>query len=260
MTFDHRSGDYLETDGASIYFELAGKRGGPPLLVLHGGFGNLEDFNGILPDLDGGFRIIGIDSRGHGKSTFGPGPLTYAQLQSDVERVLAHVGVDTTSIIGFSDGGTTAYRLASMSSLRVERMVTIGASWHAKNLEPARDMCLRISGTSWRKKFPADHDDYQRLNPEPDIDRLARAVVNLWLDPSPAGHPNEAVADISCPLLMVRGDEDHLLPLEAVCELSALVRKSKLLNVPFAGHAAFQEQKDIFRICLNQFLDPSPVE
>ncbi len=252
-TFDHTSGTYLETDGARIYFETIGKEDRPALLVLPGGFGTIEDFNAILPDLEPEFRVIGMDSRGQGKSTRGPDALTYEQIQKDAERILEHLGIDTLSVIGFSDGGIVAYRLATLTNLKIEKLVTIGSRWHLKNTEPTRETFLKITGQSWRTKFPETFEAYQRLNPEPDFDVLARSLIQMWLDPNPSGYINEAVQKIACPLMIVRGDDDHLISLEAVAELHALVKHSRLLNIPFAGHAAFQDQKDIFVIAVNQF-------
>ena len=130
-------------------------------------------------------------------------------------------------------------------------------SWrHAgKNTVPVRDILSKVTADSWRKKLPSTVGSYQNLNPEPDFDRLALAIVRLWLDPDASGYPNEAAKNISCPLPMVRGDEDHLLRIEAVAELSGLVKHSKLLNIPFAGHAAFEDQKEIFMLSRNHFLD-----
>jgi pimeloyl-ACP methyl ester carboxylesterase len=252
-TFDHASGQYLEYDGARIYYEIIGKEDRPVLLVLHGGFGTIEDFNAILPDLEKEFRVIGMDSRGQGKSTFGPETLTYERIQKDAERVLEHLGIDTFNVIGFSDGGIVAYRLAALSDLKIERLVTIGSRWHLKNTEPTRETFLKITGESWRTKFPETFDAYQRLNPEPDFNVLARSLIEMWLDPKPSGYVNEAVQNIACPLMIVRGDDDHLMSLEAVAELHGLVKNSRLLNIPFAGHAAFQDQKDIFVIAVNRF-------
>ena len=164
-TFDHTSGETLEIDGASIYYEVTGDANTPALLLLHGGFGNLEDFNPILPELAKPFRIIGIDSRGQGKSTLGLQPLTYERLQKDVVCVLEHLNIDTLSILGFSDGGITAYRLASLTSLNIDKLVTIGSRWHLKNTEATREMFLKITGESWREKFPDMYDAYQKLNP-----------------------------------------------------------------------------------------------
>lgn len=252
-TFDHTSGKFVETDGARIYYEVMGQEDRPALLVLHGGFGTLEDFNAILPDLQKEFRVIGVDSRGQGRSTFGPKALTYAQIQNDVERVLEQLRIDTLSIIGFSDGGIVAYRLAALTNLKIEKLTTIGSRWHLKNTEPTREIFLKITGESWRKKFPDTFDTYQQLNPEPDFDVLARSLIEMWLDPKPSGYVNEAVQNIACPLLIVRGDDDHLISLEAVTELRGLVRNSRLLNIPFAGHAAFQDQTEMFVLALNQF-------
>ncbi len=251
--FNHQSGKHIERDGAKIYYEVTGSEDSPALLVLHGGFGNLEDFNIILSELESEFKVVGIDSRGQGKSTLGKKALTYEQIQKDVEGVLEHLNIDTLSIIGFSDGGISAYRLASLTSLKIEKLVTIGSRWHLKNTEPTRELFLKVTGESWRKKFPATYDAYQKLNPEPDFDFLAQSLVKMWLDEHSSGYPNEAVKNISCPLLIVRGDDDHLIPLEAVVELSEIVKGARLLNIPFAGHAAFEEQKEIFMISLNEF-------
>ena len=155
--FDHNSGEYLEIDDAKIYYEITGNKDRPVLLLLHGAFGNIEDFNTILPDLVNEFKIIGIDSRGQGKSTLGSKTLSYEQIQKDVECILAYLQVDTLSVIGFSDGGIAAYRLASLTSLNIEKLVTIGSDWHFKNTESMREIYLKITGESWRKKFPATY-------------------------------------------------------------------------------------------------------
>lgn len=252
--FDHQSGEYLDVDGARIYYEVAGKTNGPALLLLHGGFGNMEDFNGVLAGVASKYKIIGIDSRGQGKSTLGSRLLTYEQMQKDVEAVLKQLNIRTVTIVGFSDGGIVAYRLASSSTVNVKRLVAIGTRWHVKNTEPTREMFLAISGESWRAKFPFMYDVYQRLNPDPDFDELAKALVRMWLDPLPSGHPNEAVENIQCPVLIIRGEEDPLVSREAVVELSKLLKKATLFNIPSAGHVAFMDQKKIFMDALNKFL------
>lgn len=252
--FDHHSGTSLEIDGASIYYELTGNENSPVLLVLHGGFGNIENFNALLSGLDSEFRVIGIDSRGQGKSTLGKQVLSYQQIQQDVERVLKHLDINTLSIIGFSDGGIAAYRLASLTSLNIEKLVTIGSRWHFKNTKSARELLLKVTGESWRTKFPDTYEAYQKLNPEPEFEYLAQSLVTMWLDSNSSGYPNDAVQNISCPLLIARGDDDHLISRDTVFELSAIVKNSRLLNIPFAGHAAFDDQKEVFLTILNKFL------
>ena len=84
--FDHRSGQVLQIDGAIIYVEEIGDPTRFPLVLLHGGIGTMDDFSPVLATLARSFRVIGIDSRGHGRSTLGAEPLTYARLQRDVRN------------------------------------------------------------------------------------------------------------------------------------------------------------------------------
>jgi len=252
--FDHKLGDYLQLDGANIYYEVTGYDNGPVLLLLHGGFGNLEYFNPIIPHLKREFKIVGIDSRGQGKSTRGTAKLSYEQLQRDVERVVEHLKLERFSIVGFSDGGIVGSRLAAFTSLPIEKLVTIGSRWHVKNTEPNRNLFLSITPDGWKQKFPGTYHSYQKLNPEPDFDSLVPALVQMWLDPTPSGSPNETVKNISCPLLIVRGDQDFILSLEMAVELSQLVKGSTVLNIPFAGHSTLEDQLELFMLGLNEFL------
>jgi pimeloyl-ACP methyl ester carboxylesterase len=73
--FHHATGHLVACGDAQIYVEEIGNSELPVLLMLHGGFGNIEDFNKIAPALSNRFRLIGIDSRGHGKSSLGTSTL-----------------------------------------------------------------------------------------------------------------------------------------------------------------------------------------
>src|ERR1700734_1884715 len=57
--------------GAEIWYAEWGPKGhGVPVLLLHGGFGNSNYFGHLIPFLVGkGYRVIAMDSRGHGRST-----------------------------------------------------------------------------------------------------------------------------------------------------------------------------------------------
>ena len=133
--FNHKAGKYLEIDGANIYYEELENAGKPVLLFLHGGFGNIADFNPILPLFTNDYHIVGIDSRGHGKSTLGTNNLSYKRLQLDVEAVIDHLQLKDIHIIGYSDGGLVAYRLAVENKISIRKIVTIGASWSLSDAE-----------------------------------------------------------------------------------------------------------------------------
>lgn len=253
--FDHRSGQSIEIDGASIYYETAGQENGPALLLLHGGFGDMEDFNVLLPGLTQRFRVIGVDSRGHGKSTLGKTPLTYQRLQEDVEQIVGRLKLDRYSIIGFSDGGIVACRMASGTSSAIERLVMIGAQGELKEDDPVRAILSKVTPESWREKFPSTYDSYQRLNPEPNFDAFARAAIAMWLDSSSSGYPNDSVERIACKVLIARGENDHLTPRDALDRLARRIPDARVLEIPDAGHVAFQDQPELFLRSLNEFLE-----
>ena len=69
--FTHKNNTYLQIDTAKIYYEELGDKSQDVLLFLHGGLGTIEDLGEIAKDFINDYRIIGIDSRGHGASTLG---------------------------------------------------------------------------------------------------------------------------------------------------------------------------------------------
>ena len=253
-TFNHQDGQHIEVDNASLYVEQQGNMEGPVLVFLHGGFGDIETFNSITPLLGRNYRLIGIDSRGQGKSTLGPARLTYKRIQQDVEAVIRHLGLEHFSIISHSDGGIAALRIAAANTLTVNKLVTIGAHWALKAGDPTRGMYSEVTAESWREMFPHSYDSYQVMNPAPDFERLALALRDLWLDSGADGYPNEAVRNITADLLVVRGDEDMLVSRANSIELVDRVPNARLLNIPFANHSPQEDRPEWLTPVLEVFL------
>ncbi|MBB6461869.1 alpha/beta fold hydrolase [Flammeovirga kamogawensis] len=254
MKFTHQSDTFIEIDSAKIYFEEIGNPQKQPLLFLHGGFGNIEDFNGIIPLLKNEYRIIGIDSRGQGKSTLGNTALTYARIEKDIEVIIKQLNLVNPVILGFSDGGISALRLTSSNSLKVDKLIIIGSSWHSKSLASSKVFLEAITSEKWKERFPETYEQYQNLNLDPDFDKLTKAMVKMWIDETSTGHPDETVQNIDCPTLIIRGDKDHLCSKQSSFELSELINAADLANIPFCGHEVFTDQKNILMEIVNQFL------
>jgi pimeloyl-ACP methyl ester carboxylesterase len=253
--FNHQTGKYFETDGANIYYEEIENKGKPVLLFLHGGFGTIESLNAIVPLFCNDFYIIGIDSRGHGKSTLGTKNLTYKQLQLDVEAVLNHLQINNVSIIGFSDGGIVAYRMAAANKVAIKKLVTIGATWSLDDAKIAEEIAEEMSAENCKEIFADYFEYYQKNNPSPDFDKFARLSTAMWADKTESGYPQNDVAKIKVPTLIIRGNDDDFLTLESAVDLSKKIDNSLFLNVPFSGHAIFKKQPEIFKIITKKFLN-----
>ena len=126
-------GQYVTSDGVQIYFETFGK--GEPVLVLHGGGpGCLEAMQTQIRALADKYFVIAPDSRAHGRSGDGSGPLTYVQLGRDMIKVLDELNVPAANIVGWSDGGIIGLELAMHYPHRVRRLVAIGTNYNVGGL------------------------------------------------------------------------------------------------------------------------------
>lgn len=252
--FDHVSGRHLSVAGARLYFECQGDPRDPPLVLLHGGMGSLADFDAVLPLLDRAYYLVGIDSRGHGRSTLGAAGLGYGLLQSDVEQVLGHLKLARYSVMGFSDGGIVALRMAAERTSRIDRLVVIGTDWFLEKGEPVRERLASVTAEGWERKFPGSRATYEALNPEPDFGALVKAAVAMWVETGPCNYPGQAICRIDCPLLVVRGEDDPLTSKDKARALVDAVPKAEFLNIPSAAHVAQADQPESLMAGVNRFL------
>lgn len=252
--FSHKNGKYFSSDRQYIYYKSIGDEQSYPLIFLHGGLQNIKTFNQLLKfiaiDL---YRIIGIDTNGYGRSTLN-GQLTYQSIQKDVESILAHLGITQCSVIGHSDGGVVALRLALSEKIKTDKVVAIGAHWKADSDEQTIDFYQSLTAEKWQSAFPDEVKYYMQLNPAPDLSKLLHEAVSLWTDASDTGYPAHAVAQITCPTLIVRGDDDFMVSREHNVELARLIRQSHFLNLPFAGHSVHIDNAPVVGSLINTFL------
>src|SRR5215204_663933 len=109
---------YAEHAGARIWYATYGS--GPPVILLHGGLGHSGNWGYQVPALlEHGFRVVLIDSRGHGRSTRDGRPYTYEQLAADVVAVMDAVHLERAALVGWSDGACTALLLGATAATRV---------------------------------------------------------------------------------------------------------------------------------------------
>lgn len=249
---NHIQGEFIENNTAVIYFEETGNQNKVPLLLTHGAFGNLEDFNLIVSKLKIDFRIIAIDSRGHGKSTIGDQELSYELLQSDVEAVLNYLDIDEINMIGISDGGIIGYRLACYSNIKVNNLITISSRWDYNNVLATKQLLENEDADYRRKNNPESYHKYQELNPVPDFDLLTKQLHKMWFKKE--SYPGDDVKNIKSKTLIIKGDKDDVIQRSFVFKLAEKIPNSNLIIVPFAKHLVFEEEPEILMIAINEFL------
>ena len=100
----------------------AGEGVQPPLVLLHGLFGQAQNFATVQKALAASRRVIALDLRNHGQSPHDPA-MDYATMAADVAETLAALGAAPAVVLGHSMGGKVAMALALTRPDLVERLI-----------------------------------------------------------------------------------------------------------------------------------------
>lgn len=247
-------GKTVTVGDATLFVAEAGNSDGPPIVLLHGGLGSRDDFVALAALLAADYRLIAIDSRGHGRSSLGQSAMTYRQLAEDTAAAIDQLGLTGVGIIGHSDGGILALRLAAFGLFRPRFIVAVAAHWRLPEDDPTRAIYQGVSVAEWREMFGPQVAQYEAENPAPDFSRLFEATRAMWLGSGPDAYPGEAVRDIDVPLLVVHGDDDFLVSRARSFELAERVSGARLLNLPFASHTVLEDAPDAVLPALISFI------
>ena len=124
---------YADVNGLHLYYEEQGS--GPPLVLLNGATGTLDDPSGgwvaLRPSLAQRYRVVHVEGRGCGRTDNpgGPDAYTYATLAADAAALIQQLGVAPAHVAGFSEGGIVALGLAVTNSPAVRSVVGIGVNY-----------------------------------------------------------------------------------------------------------------------------------
>lgn len=118
--------EYIKCTDAQIACYDIGR--GKPLVLLHGNGEDSGYFKGQIPELSKYWRVLAIDSRGHGKSESGAHGLSFDIMARDLKTVLDERGIQNAHILGFSDGGNLAIKFALEHPSYVDKLVLNGAN------------------------------------------------------------------------------------------------------------------------------------
>ncbi|MEM7171864.1 MAG: alpha/beta fold hydrolase [Pseudomonadota bacterium] len=106
-----------------IHYQLDGQ--GPTITFVHGVGSYLESWDGVIKALGLGFCTLQYDLRGHGQSAKVPGPYALADFVDDLTDLLDHLGINKTTLVGFSLGGLIAQAFALAHPDKLEKMVLV---------------------------------------------------------------------------------------------------------------------------------------
>lgn len=170
---------------------------GTPLILLHGNGEDVNYFEHQMEPFSKHFRVIAIDTRGHGKTPRGTAPFTIRQFADDLLAFMDAHAIEKADILGFSDGGNIAMVFAMKYPKRVGRLILDGANLDTGGVR--RSIQLSIDFGYFMAKLFARKD--------PEARKKAELLGLMVHDPNV--RPEE-LSQIQAPTLVVAGTKDMI--------------------------------------------------
>lgn len=211
-----------------MYYEIHGT--GAPILFIHGGGGSVYSSwpKEYADDLSRHFMVILADSRGHGNSTDGAGPITFGRVAADALRLLDHLGIAQAHVVGHSAGAIAGLHLLVDHPDRVRTATLMAGPYHVDNYRPPAYADLRRELEALIRGDKIE----SRLASKPVA--VLKKLQSAWL--AGPSFTLRQLATISRPTLIVTAGQDIFFAPAVGEEMRAHIEGSELIHYPEATH------------------------
>ncbi|MDQ0650236.1 3-oxoadipate enol-lactonase [Pseudomonas cedrina] len=217
---------FVQLAEGELHYQLDGPAEAP-VLVLSNSLGtDLHMWDIQIPAFTRHFRVLRLDTRGHGKSLITPGPYSIGQLGRDVIALLDALGIARAHFCGLSMGGLIGQWLGINAGQRLHRLVVCNTAakigtpevWNPRIETVLRDgaaAMVALRDASIARWFTAD---FAAANPH-----QAKLITDMLAATSPEGYAancaavrdadlRDQLASIKVPTLVIAGTEDAVTP------------------------------------------------
>ena len=258
-----------EVNGAKMYYEIAGA--GNAVVFLHAGIADSRMWDEQFAHFAEQYRVLRYDLRGFGQTTSPAMPYAH---HDDLHTLFDRLGIQRAALIGCSNGGRVAMNFALAYPDRVSALVMV---------------CSSPGGFKFQGESPALWKDVVAAFESGDMERTSRLEAQLWAagpdrDPAEvdakmldlvyemnllalrnevAGNGEEQsfappaverLAELRAPTLLMVGELDSPVVLEAGKLMQAQISGAKRVDMP-AAHLPSMERPDEFNRIVIGFLD-----
>ncbi|HXG63487.1 MAG TPA: alpha/beta hydrolase [Blastocatellia bacterium] len=258
-------------NGIKIDYRDEGK--GLPVIFIHAFPLNQTMWDEQVAALKGRFRAVTLDLRGFGNSDAPEGPYFMEQMAADVRGLMSELAIDRAALVGLSMGGyislafyrnyPDAVRALVLADTRAGADTPEGRERRYKSAEKALaqgagaiadDMVPIALGASTRESRPEVVARMRRIVEANSPRGIAAAQRGMAERPDSTA----MLADITCPALIIVGDEDGLTPVAEAETLHRGIQGSRLEVIASAGHLSNLECPEEFNAALVEFLESLP--
>jgi len=249
-----------------LHYQISGE--GPPLIILHGLFGTLENWGSQVTALSQHYTVISADLRNHGRSPHSQ-VMDYPLMAADVIELMDHLSFNSCAIIGHSMGGKVAMQLALNYPERVGQLIVVDiapVSYSAHHQEIFNGL-FSIELASLRSRSAAD----TQLQPYvQDSGIRAFLLKNLYRNSDKAfrwrfnlqilrqAYQNLSLAPTGTPFdgatLFIKGKNSEYILRQHQAPIKALFSNATFKMIEGAGHWPHAEKPKVFSAIIMKYL------
>ena len=244
---------------------------GPPLIILHGLFGMLDNWRTIARMLEEKYQCILVDLRNHGRSPRAD-EMNYQVMSADLFEFIEEMQLDHATVMGHSMGGKVAMEFALKHPDNVDKLIIVDISpgkypfHHGAEIEAIQS----IKPSELKNRAEAE-DIFSRFlgNDQATIQFLLKNLTRLphggfeWKANMPvliAGYPQlmEAITGPTVfekPALFIRGGRSNSVSEEDWPLIVSLFPQAQLITIANAGHWVHADQPKTFKDQIIAFID-----
>jgi non-heme chloroperoxidase len=276
-----RSASYLTTrDGVQLYYKDWGPKNGQVVVFSHGWPLSSDSWESQMLFLaDKGYRVVAHDRRGHGRSSQPWDGNDMDHYADDLATVIETLDLKEATLVGFSTGGGEVARyIGRHGTSRVKKAALVSAVPPLMLKTPDNAGGLPIEVFDGLRKASLENRSQLYLDiasgpffgfNRPGAKSSTGSIESFWRQGMVAGHKNtyDSIAAFSAtdfrqdlnkfnvPTLVIHGDDDQIVPIDASGRASAaLIKGAKLIVYQGAPHGLTDTHKDRLNHDLLTFL------
>lgn len=221
-----------------LYYQERGT--GSPLVLLHGNGEDGSYFTHQMEYFSRKYRVIAVDTRGHGKSPQGTAPFTMAQFAEDLKGLLEELEIESLILLGFSDGANIAMKFAIRYPEMLRALILNGGNRNARGIKRRVQLPIEI-GYRIARRFAGKSEEARR---NMEILGLMVHEPNLTL---------QELEAIWTPTLVIAGTRD-MVKTAHTREIAAQIPNARLAILP-GNHFIAAKKPDRFNREVERFLE-----
>jgi 3-oxoadipate enol-lactonase len=256
----------IKANGITFNYEIEGPEDAPWLVFSNSLATNLTMWDPQAADLEGSFRILRYDQRGHGGTDAPAGRYTYATLVADALALFDALGIKRPHFCGLSMGGAAALGLAELHPDRVDRVVVCDSpamstpasaqQWEERIAIARKGGMEPLVDSTMARWFPPETHAAKPAHLDKVRAMIRTTPVNGFIGCSAAlaDHDyNTAVATVTRPVLFIAGSKDGVTP-AAMKDMCARLKGSRYVELEGAGHISNLDRPAEFTRAVREFL------